>query len=97
MSYRLTPTAVADITAIADYVNERNPTAAIELVSGFIRRFEMLSRYPYSGVGRDDILPNIRHLVLGTYIAFYRVEDGDAVIVRVLHGRQDIGSDHEVS
>ena len=90
MSYRLTPRAVADITAIADYLNERNPAAAIEVISGFIRRFEMLARHPYSGVGREDILPNIRHLVLGTYVAFYRIEEGDAVIVRVQHGRRDV-------
>jgi toxin ParE1/3/4 len=93
LSYRLAPLAIDDIEAIADYLRDRNPAAALELVTGFMRRFEMLVRHPYSGVSRDDILPDIRHLVLGSYLALYRIENGDPVILRVLHGRQDI--EHE--
>jgi toxin ParE1/3/4 len=88
VTYRLTPRAVNDIAAIADYLNERNPAAAAKLISDFIGRFEMLARHPYAGPPRDDILPGLRHLVLGSHIAFYRAEDGDAVILRILHGRQ---------
>ena len=91
MTYRLTPRAINDIAAIADYLNERNPAAAAELISDVIGRFEMLARHPYAGPPRDDILPGLRHLVLGSYIAFYQAEGGDAVILRVLHGRQQVG------
>jgi len=88
VTYRLTPRAVRDIDAIAAYLNERNPAATVQLISGFVGRFEMLARHPFAGPPRDDILPGLRHLVLGSYIAFYRAEDGDAVILRVVHGRQ---------
>ena len=53
-------------------------------------RFEMLASYPYAGPSRGDILPGLRHLVLGSYIAFYRAEYGHPVILRVLHGRQQV-------
>jgi plasmid stabilization system protein ParE len=90
VTYRLTPRAIKDIDAIADYLSERNPAAAIELISGFMRRLEMLAVHPYSGPSRDKILPGLRHLVLGPYLAPYRVEEGNAVILRILDGRQNI-------
>lgn len=90
MTYCLTPRAIKDIDAIADYLSERNPAAAVDLISAFMRRLEMLAIHPYSGPARDDILPGLRHLVLASYLALYRVEEGDAVILRILHGRQNI-------
>ena len=90
MSYRLTPQAEADIEAIGDYIGERNPPAAVRLIERFIRQWELLSTQPYSGMARDDISPGIRHLVMGQYIAFYRVDGSDVLIVRVLHGRRNI-------
>jgi plasmid stabilization system protein ParE len=49
VTYRLTPRATKDIDAIADYLSERNPVAAVGLISGFMRRLEMLAVHPYSG------------------------------------------------
>jgi toxin ParE1/3/4 len=80
---------VEDIEAITDEIAGRNPAAAINLVGEFVRRWELLAAYPYSGVGRSDILPGVRHLVVGNYLAFYRVEKADVEIPRVPHGRRD--------
>jgi len=52
--------------------------------------WELLATQPYSGSSRDDVLQDARHLVTGDYIAFYRVDDGDVLILRVLHGKRDI-------
>jgi toxin ParE1/3/4 len=96
MSYRLTPAAEADIEAIADYISERSAPASMKLVKDFIRRWELLATQPHSGAIREDILPGIRHLVMGQYIALYRVENATVIILRVLHGRRNI-TDEEVS
>ncbi|MDX8479457.1 type II toxin-antitoxin system RelE/ParE family toxin [Mesorhizobium sp. VK24D] len=49
--------------------------------------------YPLSGPPRDDIASGIRHLIVGEYLTLYRVS-GDAIeILRVLHGRRQIGAD----
>jgi toxin ParE1/3/4 len=52
-----------------------------------------LATQPRSGAERDDILPGVRHKITGQYIAFYRVDDEDVLILRVLHGRRNIGAD----
>lgn len=79
--------------AIADYVAEFNPAASVRLVRDFARRLELLATQPFSGSTRDDVLPDIRHLVMGQYIAFYRVSDDAVVILRVIHGRRDIAAE----
>lgn len=98
MTYRLTPQAEADVEAIGDYISEENPPAAGRLVQRFIRQWELLSTQPHLGMARDDISPGVRHLVMGQYVAFYRVKGNDVLIVRVLHGRRNItASDIETS
>ncbi|MEI5677955.1 MULTISPECIES: type II toxin-antitoxin system RelE/ParE family toxin [unclassified Mesorhizobium] len=93
MSYRLAPEAMADVEAISAYIGERNPTAAVKLLRRFVDQWELLATQPYSGAGREDVLPGIRHLVMDEYIAFYRVQDGHVLILRVLHGKRDITAD----
>ena len=73
--------AAADINA-ADHVLD-----AIEA------RWRQLTHHPYSGRARDDIAPNIRHLVVGQYLTLYRVSDQCVEVVRVLHGRRKINRD----
>ena len=97
MSYRLTPSAEADIEAIADYISEHSASASMKLVKDFIRRWELLATQPYSGATCEDILPSIRHLVMGQYIAFYQVEDTSVIILRVLHGRRNITAEDVTS
>lgn len=70
-----------------------NPNAADRVLDAIEARWEQLARYPYSGMARDDISPNIRHLIVGNYLTLYRVTDDCIEIVRVLHGRRKI--DHE--
>ncbi|CDX30150.1 Toxin ParE1 (fragment) [Mesorhizobium plurifarium] len=53
----------------------------------------MLTLHPRSGAPRDDILPGIRHLVVGEYLTFYRIGDNAIEILRVLHGRRKIEAD----
>ena len=50
----------------------------------------MVGTQPRSGIPTDQILPGLRHLVIGQHVAFYRVEAERVVIVRVLHGKRDV-------
>lgn len=93
MVYRIKPRAQADIQAISNYVSDRNPPAATRLIGKFIQQWELLATQPYSGAERSDILPGIRHKITGQFIAFYRVDGRDVVILRVLHGKRKISSD----
>ncbi|MGX5800979.1 type II toxin-antitoxin system RelE/ParE family toxin [Bradyrhizobium sp. Arg314] len=97
MKYRLLPQALIDLEAIGDYIADHNPNAAIRFVETLQRRWDLLTLHPGSGAPRDDILPGIRHLVVGEYLTFYRIGDNAIEILRVLHGRrrieaEDLGS-----
>jgi toxin ParE1/3/4 len=56
-------------------------------------RWQQLAQHPYSGIAREDIAPNIRHLVVGQYLTLYHITDECVEIVRVLHGRRKIDRD----
>ncbi|RWD72753.1 type II toxin-antitoxin system RelE/ParE family toxin [Mesorhizobium sp.] len=90
MKYRLLPQALVDLEAIGDYIAAYNPNAAIRFVETLQRRWDLLTLHPRSGAPRDDILPGIRHLVVGEYLTFYRIGDDAIEILRVLHGRRRI-------
>ncbi|TIU86520.1 MAG: type II toxin-antitoxin system RelE/ParE family toxin [Mesorhizobium sp.] len=90
MKYRLLPQALIDLEAIGDYIAAYNPNAAIRFVETLQRRWDLLTLHPRSGAPRDDILPGIRHLVVGEYLTFYRIGDDAIEILRLLHGRRRI-------
>jgi toxin ParE1/3/4 len=48
-------------------------------------------------VRRAMIAPGIRHLIVGEYVTLYRMGEDAIEIVRVLHGRRDIGADDLVT
>jgi toxin ParE1/3/4 len=90
VTYRLTPQAIEDIDGITLAIFQDNPNAALDLVESFAQRWELAVKHPYSGASRDDLLPGMRHLVVGSYLTFYRIVGRDIEIVRVLHGRRNL-------
>lgn len=93
MGYRLTVKAQQDFESIGDYIAFDSPRAAAELAMRFMDKWELLATQPYSGQAVEDIAPDLRRLVMGEYVTFYRVRDGDVVIVRIFHGRRDFASE----
>jgi len=93
MGYRLTFNAQRDFEDIGDYIAAHSPRAAADLAMRFMDKWELLATQPYSGRAVEHIAPALRRLLMGEYVAFYRVRDGDVVIVRIFHGRRDFASD----
>jgi len=51
----------------------------------------MLSGFPRIGRSRDsDFGPGYRSLAVGEYVIIYRVEEDEARILRVVHGRRGL-------
>ena len=92
MAFRLTPRAQRDFESIGDYLAIRSPKAAADLAERFLDRWDLLATQPHSGQAVDHV-PGLRRLVMGEYIAFYRFDDGDIVIVRIFHGRRDLSGE----
>ena len=93
MKCRLTPRATSDLEGIGDYLADRSPRAALAMMDVFAGRWSQLAHHPHSGPPRDDLGTGIRCLVIGQYLAFYRIAPDEVTILRVLHGKREIGAE----
>lgn len=41
------------------------------------------------GIESEELLPNMRSFSIDSHVVFYRLQQSQVEIVRVLHGRQD--------
>ena len=69
-----------------------NPAAADRLIDRIVARCQGLADHPHLGPARPEIAPGARALVVGDYLALYRVDGADAEIVRVAHGARELRS-----
>lgn len=84
------PAAVGDLQEIYDYIAADNAPAAETLLVDVQQAGESLVRHPRLGVGREDLLPGLRLIVIRkVYVAFYRINGPEIEVVRIVHGRRD--------
>lgn len=80
--------ALADRTAIFDYIEADSPKAAIAVDGRIREQVQTLARFPESG--RQGRVEGTRELVISRtpYIAAYRIAGKTVRILRILHGAQ---------
>jgi toxin ParE1/3/4 len=80
-----------DLRAIILTISKENPTRAISFVSELEQRCAALIKAPLAYAillrYKDNAIRRIPH---GNYLIFYRVEDDQITILRVLHGSMDV-------
>ncbi len=78
--------ALADRDAIFEHIGSDNLRAAVETDAKIDARIEGLTAFPLSG--RPGRLSRTRELVISEtpFIAAYRVDGDDVVVLRILHG-----------
>ncbi|MGD9981640.1 MAG: type II toxin-antitoxin system RelE/ParE family toxin [Hyphomonadaceae bacterium] len=90
-TYRLTPRALRDLDAIADYTlkawGERQAT---KYLAELDQRFRWLAQNPKSGRERTEITEGYRSYTHGSHIVFYVIQADDIAIIGVPHGAMDI-------
>jgi toxin ParE1/3/4 len=84
------PEARADLEDIWRYIAADNPRAATMMVDRIQDRCERLAAAPFTGRARPELGADLRAVVVGSYLAFYRVTSELVEVVRVLHGAQDL-------
>jgi toxin ParE1/3/4 len=89
--HRFTPRALLDLEEIVDFLVTENPKATTT-VEAIEERCRALAAMPDSGRSREDLAPGLRSAVVDPYLIFYRSVGDQIQIIRVLHGRRDIGS-----
>jgi len=85
-----TDRAKTDLAEILDYLEERNPSAAVKLAAKVDAICRLLGQFPGMGRARDELMPGLRSVVVGSYVLFYRATQLEVQIVRILFGKRDL-------
>ncbi len=88
-----TATAERDLEEILEYLNGHRPSAATRFAADFDARCQLLPAQPKTGRARDDLVAEMRSVVVGRYLIFFLPTDDEVFIVRVLHGSRNITPD----
>ena len=94
MSIIVSKEARKDLVQIRQYISEElcNPDAAVRIMGLLKKSIASLSDFPGRGRPLDALIPvhtDYRYLVCENYCVFYLGNDGDVVVIRILHQRQD--------
>ncbi len=83
--------AEADFEQIGDFIAKDNLDAAISFVQRLRQRCRQIAEFPGIGRRRSDLRSGYRSVTEGEYIILYVASSDTVEIVRVLHGKRDIG------
>lgn len=94
-AYRLSQKAAEDLDAITEYGSSRYGVKRAEAYGReLIRAFERIAAYPQMHRLRDELNPALRIARQASHIVVFHVQDdGDVLILRVRHGREDWSAD----
>lgn len=93
MGHRISTEAERDLDEIWLYVASQSGSVEIadRIVDTLTDRLFLLSSHPHIGRDRSrDLQQGLRTFPAGDYVIFYRIEDGDILVLRVIHGSRDI-------
>jgi|SRR5580704_15281037 toxin ParE1/3/4 len=71
------------------YARVASPDIADNILRGIERASDAIGRTPLARRSRDELMPGLRSAQVSPHTIFYRVQNGDVEIVRVLHERRD--------
>ena len=89
-----TPDALEDMKEIKAYITDElcSEQSAIHTIEKIMKSIRQLGSFPESGASLSSII-NLevpyRFLVCGNYTAFYKVDEDEVHIIRVLYGRRN--------
>ncbi len=81
--------AARDLDSIIDYIATDSPAYAGIVLKNIVNQTRILARFPRAGhkvPEFDD--ENIRELVIYSYRTIYRLQEDEALIVAVIHGKR---------
>lgn len=87
------PQADHDLDSIWDFIASHSIRAADKQIARIGEIFEMLLENPLAGRERPELRADQRSFPAGNYVIFYVPLPDGVEIIRVMHGRQDIGVD----
>lgn len=90
--YRLTPSAQRDLSSIWDYTEDRwDAEQAAKYIREIWAALELVADRPELGRSREELREGYRSYVAGSHIIFFRSRSSYIEVVRIFHGRMDLG------
>jgi toxin ParE1/3/4 len=90
MKVRISGKARMELLEIYRYLAERNEAVADAVLGEIDSKLRQLSEFPFIGRERSEFAPNLRSVLVRTYLMFYTVVEDELVIMRVVDGRMDV-------
>ena len=91
--FRIARRAVADLEEIAEYIGQRNPSAADRVIDVLFRSFAQLADNPDYGISLDELRSNLRMFQpskpAAKYLVFYYFVPDGVMISAVIHSARD--------
>jgi toxin ParE1/3/4 len=82
--------AEADLDEIWDYLESKNPRAALRLLGEINGMFELIANFPKIGRVHDELAGSPRVFPVRQYLVVYEiVEDVGVQVLRVYHASRD--------
>ena len=93
-SLKFSPDSLNDLKEIKQYISEDlvNEKSAQKIVNSILEKVKMLTFFPYSGALLSttiNIQVPYRFLVCGNYTAFYKIENDEVYIMRILYNKRN--------
>ena len=90
----ISPESERDLERIGDYIARQSgtPKIALNIIRKIKTRIYELENFPLIGTPLSAVVAadtDYRFIGCGSYLAFYRFENNNVLIDRILHGRQD--------
>ena len=85
-----TSLAEADLRETLEYLCEHSEPAAEAFANDLSSALRIVAGQPRMGRDRSDVSNGARSIVLGRYVVFYRFDDDEIMVLRIIHGSRDI-------
>jgi len=85
MRVRYTPRAFADREQIFDYLYQRSPSGAINVLASIKEAVAQVGEQPRSGYATADSSIRVKFLVRYPYKIFYRIGDDSVELLHIRH------------
>ena len=91
MNLRFAPEAVDDLVRLRKFIEEKNPVAAQRIAKDLLLGMEKLKVFPEIGlkVERAFEPDRIRDLYIGNFAVRYLIGDGEIVVLRLWHSKEN--------
>jgi len=81
--------AAQDLDSITEYIAADSPAYAGVVLKNIVNQTRILARFPQAGRKVPEFdYENIRELVVYSYRIIYRLQNDEALIVAVIHGKR---------